>query len=47
MRLCSLDNKTSSSLLESLNEPAEKITMITFHNNQVNSNADIVYEIER
>ena len=44
----SLDNKTSSSLLESLNELAGKITMIYIsHNNQVISNADIVYEIEK
>ncbi len=44
----SLDNKTSSSLLESLNKLAGKITMIYIsHNNQVISNADIVFEIEK
>ncbi len=44
----SLDNKTASSLLESLNKLTGKITMIYIsHNNQVISNADIVYEIEK
>ena len=44
----SLDTKTSTSLLESLNKLAGKITMIYIsHNNQVISNADRVFAIEK